>query len=78
MDIFVIFKFANIKSVTEQIYPEVSGVIKEEDFETIFEYATKERHNSLIIDQTANIYIFKLNWDVGLKLTNNSLESQNI
>ena len=40
------------------MYPEVSGVIKEEDFETIFEYATKERHNSLIIDQTAkNIYI---------------------
>ena len=58
MDIFVIFKFANIKSVTEQIYPEVSGVIKEEAFETIFEYATKERHNSLIIDQTAkNIYL---------------------
>ena len=28
MDIFVIFKFANIKSVTEQIYPEISGVIK--------------------------------------------------
>ncbi len=78
MDIFVIFKFANIKSVTEQIYPEVSGVIKEEDFETIFEYATKERHNSLIIDQTAKKYIFKLNWDVGLHLTNNNLESQNI
>ena len=78
MDIFVIFKFANVKSVTEQIYPEVSGVIKEEDFETIFEYATKERHNSLIIDQTAKKYIFKLNWDVGLKLTNNNLESQNI
>jgi len=78
MDIFVIFKFANIKSVTEQIYPEVSGVIKEEDFETIFEYATKERHNSLIIDQTAKIYIYNLNWGVGLKLTNNNLESQNI
>ena len=72
MDIFVIFKFANIKSVTEQIYPEVSGVIKEEEFETIFEYATKERHNSLIIDQTAKKYIFKLNWDVGLNITNNS------
>jgi hypothetical protein len=72
MDIFVIFKFANIKSVTEQIYPEVSGVIKEEDFETIFEYATKEKHNALIIDQTAKKYIFKLNWDVGLNITNNS------
>ena len=31
-----------------------------------------------IIDQTAKKNIFKLNWNVGLKLTNNNLESQNI
>ena len=28
LDIFVIFKFANVQSVVEQIYPEISGVIK--------------------------------------------------
>jgi len=74
LDIFVIFKFANIKSVVEQIYPEISGVIKEEDFEILFEYATKEKHDALIIDQTSNKYPFRLNWDIGLKLTNSTKE----
>jgi hypothetical protein len=65
LDIFVIFKFANAQSVVEQIYPEISGVIKEEDFKDVFEYATNEKHDALIIDQTAK-HIFKLNWDTAL------------
>jgi hypothetical protein len=32
LDLFVIFKFANVQSVVEQIYPETSDIIKEEDF----------------------------------------------
>jgi hypothetical protein len=40
LDIFVVFKFANTQSVVEQIYPEISGVIKEEDFKNLFEYST--------------------------------------
>ena len=68
LDIWVIFKFANAKSVSEQIYPEISGLIKEEDFETLFEYATKNKHNALIIDQTSKHDIFKLNWDTALIL----------
>ena len=71
LDIFVIFKFANVQSVVEQIYPEISGIIKEEDFEILFEYATKDKHNALIIDQTSKQNIFKLNWDVALKINNN-------
>ena len=71
LDIFVIFKFANIQSVIEQIYPEISGIIKEEDFEILFEYATKDKHNALIIDQTSKQNVFKLNWDVALKINNN-------
>ena len=65
LDIFVIFKFANAQSVVEQIYPEISGVIKEEDFKDVFEYATIEKHDALIIDQTAK-HIFKLNLDTAL------------
>jgi hypothetical protein len=67
LDIFVIFKFANVQSVVEQIYPEISGVIKEEDFKIIFEYATINKHDALIIDQTSK-HIFKLNWDTALIL----------
>ncbi len=36
---FLIFKFANAQSIVEQIYPEISGVIREEDFKNVFEYA---------------------------------------
>ncbi len=62
MDIFVIFKFANAQSVVEQIFPEISGVIKEEDFKNLFEYSTLDKHDALIIDQTSK-HIFKSNWD---------------
>ena len=51
----------------EQIYPEITGVIKEEDFEIVFEYATINKHDALIIDQTSK-HIFKLNWDTALIL----------
>jgi hypothetical protein len=67
LDIFVIFKFANVQSVVEQVYPEISGVIKEEDFINVFEYATLNKHDALIIDQTSK-HIFKLNWDTALIL----------
>jgi hypothetical protein len=67
LDIFVIFKFANVQSVIEQIYAEISGVIKEEDFKIVFEYATINKHDALIIDQTSK-HIFKLNWDTALIL----------
>ena len=60
-----------MKSVTEQIYPEISGIIKEDEFEILFEYATKDRHDSLIIDQTKDKYPFRFNWDVALKLNDN-------
>ena len=67
LDIFVIFKFANAQSVVEQIYPEISGVTKEEDFKILFEYATLNKHDALIINQTSK-HIFKLNWDTALIL----------
>jgi len=34
LDIWIIFKFANVQSVVEQIYPEISGVIKEENLKS--------------------------------------------
>ena len=47
--------------------PEISGVIKEEDFVNVFEYATSNKHDALIIDQISK-HIFKLNWDTALIL----------
>ncbi len=71
LDIFVIFKFAYVQSVVQQIYPEISGVIKEEDFKMVFEYATINKHDALIIDQTSK-HIFKSNWDTALILINHN------
>ncbi len=68
LDIWIIFKFANVQSVIEQKYPEISGVIKEEEFKTVFEYAAVNKHDALIIEQTRK-HIFKLNWDTALVLT---------
>jgi hypothetical protein len=36
LDIWVIFKFANAASVVEQIYSEISGLLEEDDSETLF------------------------------------------
>ena len=49
----------------KHIYPEVSGVIKEEEFLELFEYAIVMKHDALIIDQTSK-NMFKLNWDIAL------------
>ena len=72
LDIFVLFKFANAQSVVDQIYPEISGIITEEDFKYLFEYATKDPHHSLIIDSTSKNKL-KKNWDVALVINDNQV-----
>ena len=63
------FKFANSRSVLEQIYPEVSGIITEENFIEIFEYSTRHKNDCLIIDNTPNSeFKFKKNWNVALTI----------
>jgi hypothetical protein len=57
LDIFVILKFANVQSVEEQIYPEISGVIKDEDFKIVFEYATI--YEQYKIDQDITFCMYK-------------------
>ncbi len=38
--------------------------------ELLFDYATENKHNSLIIDQTSKQDALKSNWDVALKIKN--------
>ncbi len=66
LDIFVIFKIANVQSVVEQIYPEISGVTKDEDSKIVFEYATIYKHDALILIKQQK-YV-KLNWDTAFIL----------
>lgn len=48
--VFHLCRFSNKKMILEDIYPEVSNVLTEEQFEKLYDEATKERYGSLIID----------------------------
>ena len=50
IDIWFLYKFANIKMVLEKIYEEVSNIITEDEFEQLYQHATSEPHNALVID----------------------------
>ena len=71
-DIFVLFKFASKKIILEKIYPELSGLIKEEEFLELYEYATKDANSSLISINHAmnkNLNGFRSNWNKKLILS---------
>ncbi len=50
VDIFCLYKFANNKMVLEKLYDEVSSFLTEDEFESVYKYATLEPHNCLYID----------------------------
>jgi len=50
IDLWFLYKFANIKMVLEKIYEEVSNIITEDEFEELYHHATLEPHNALVID----------------------------
>lgn len=77
IDIYVLFKFANSKSVLDGIYPEVSGVLTEEKFKELYEYSTKDPHDSFIVinhNMVKKSNSYRKNWDISLDI--NSTASQ--
>jgi len=62
-NLIVMFKFANKKSVMEDIHPVVSAYVTEEKLMELYEYATKEPHDALVIDGTGRKIVFKKNFD---------------
>lgn len=48
--LFVIFKFASSKIICEDLYEEVSNIMTLEKFIEVFDYATSEQHDALVID----------------------------
>jgi hypothetical protein len=62
-NLIVMFKFANKKSVMEDIHPVVSAYVTEEKLMEIYEYATAEPHDALVIDGTSSKIVFKKNFD---------------
>ena len=62
-NLIVMFKFANKKSVMEDIHPVVSAYVTEEELTELYEYATAEPHDALVIDGTGSKIVFKKNFD---------------
>ena len=67
-NLIVLFKFANKKMVLDDIHPVVSAYVTEDQLMELYEYATAEPHNALVIDGTGSKIVFKKNFDKLLEL----------
>ena len=77
-NLIVLFKFANKKMVLDDIHPVVSAYVTEDQLMELYEYATKEQHDALVIDGTGSKIVFKKNFDKLLELnTKGSTVSDN-
>ena len=72
-DLWILFKFASKERILDQIYNEISSLITIEEFEQLYEYATKDSsHDALIIDNHSKSnkeLRFRKNWNTVLKIT---------
>ena len=50
IDLWILYKFSNIKMVLDKIYEDVSNILTEEQFEEAYKFATMEPHHALVID----------------------------
>lgn len=62
-NLIAMFKFANKINVIDDIYPIVSAYVTPEKLMELYEYATAEPHNALVIDGTGSKIIFKKNFN---------------
>ena len=72
IDIFNIFKYANIKDIIAKFYPTVSGIMNEDQFKELYTHATDDKYNFLtVINHNAlkNKIQVRKNWNTILSLT---------
>ena len=71
IDIFCLFKYANINDILLKFYPLVSGIMLEPQFKELYLYSTKEKFNFLTIINhnllKGNVIIRK-NWNINLTI----------
>ena len=48
-NLIALFKFANKNTILDDIYPTMSAFITEEQFKNLYDYATEQPHDSLVI-----------------------------
>jgi hypothetical protein len=71
IDIFCLFKYANLKDIITKFYPLVSGVMLEEQFHELYKHATQEKFNFLTIMSHNSLkgkLLIRKNWNTSLSL----------
>jgi hypothetical protein len=72
IDIFNIFKYANLKDIIIKFYPVVSGIMNEDQFKELYNHATEDKFNFLtVISHNAlkNKIQVRKNWNTILSLS---------
>ncbi len=69
IDIFCLFKYANINDILKKFYLCASGIILEEQFKELYLYSTSEKFNFLSIITGKGYLNIRKNWNINLKLT---------
>jgi len=68
VDIWILYKFKNDKLILDDLWPEISGAVSQEEFLSLYHYATTNDHDALVYDGKAKKENrFKLNLDVILR-----------
>ena len=67
-NLIALFKFANKNTILDDIYPTMSAFITEEQFKNLYDYATDESYNALVIDATKGKPIFRKNFESILQI----------
>jgi hypothetical protein len=67
-NLIVLFKFANKQAVINDIHPIVSAYVTENELMDLYEHATAEPHDALVIDGTSSKIVFKKNFNLLLEL----------
>lgn len=72
IDIFVIFKSASYNEILNKIYEDLSGYLKYDEFKELYEHATKDAHDALVIinNSMGGGMDIRRNWGKKLELKN--------
>jgi len=71
-DIFILFKFASKKLVIDKIYPELTGLVDENTFIELYDYATEPDNGCLISINHAmnkNTNGFRMGWNTKIDIS---------
>jgi hypothetical protein len=71
IDVYCLFKYANLNDIINKFYPLVSGIMKTHEFQELYLYASKDKFNFLTIinhnSLKGKLYVRK-NWNINLKI----------